>query len=394
VGLSDRVDPSHAPHPTNESERLLFRQVYETLVRADCSGRPMPGLAASWRLDAGRNIWIVTLRQNARFSNNRPVTAMDVVTSWMSAGNGGGNGGELRPEVRRLVRSIMAVDARTLEVDLQSRRADAVITLAHTDLAIAIPVPGSPWRLGTLPLRIDSTGSSVITLSTLFGNTSTRFLVAPGRDSRDLLDQGSDLLLTRDPRTVDYAVTLPQFQISPLPWQRTYVLLTPNRGGAISTFSADERRALAQDAVRGPARAAEGPYWWQSLSDCEIVSPQAPPVPPSTSPRIVYDADDSAARELAERFVGTGKYPRASGLTGDALAQAIRRGNESAYILSLDRRPLDACRDIQVLMDTAVWIDPQFIVPLVDTRFQAIVRQGRSGLITEWDGTLLLETRN
>ena len=58
--------------------------------------------------------------------------------------------------------------------------------------------------------------------------------------------------------------------------------------------------------------------------------------------RIVYDADDSAARELAERFVGIGTYPRASGLTGDALAQALRRGNESAYVLSLDRRPLDA----------------------------------------------------
>ena len=41
-------------------------------------------------------------------------------------------------------------------------------------------------------------------------------------------------------------------------------------------------------------------------------------------------------------------------------------------------------------MNNAGWIDPQTIVPLVDTRLQAIVRRGRSGLNAEWDGTLLL----
>ena len=133
VGLAERVDPAHAPYPTNESERLLFRQLYETLIRADCAGTcdrrawQLPGVSMQCR-----NTWIVTLRPNARFSDNTPVTAADVVSSWMS-----GNGSELRPEVRRLVRSIVAVDDRTLEITLQSRRADAVLALAHTDLAIA-----------------------------------------------------------------------------------------------------------------------------------------------------------------------------------------------------------------------------------------------------------------
>jgi hypothetical protein len=117
-------------------------------------------------------------------------------------------------------------------------------------------------------------------------------------------------------------------------------------------------------------------------------------VTPSATPRIVYDSEDSAARELAERLVGIGKYPRASGLASDALAQALRRGNESAFILSLDRRPLDPCREIHALMDDAGWIDPQSIVPLVDTRLQAVVHRGRSRLNTEWDGTLLLELGN
>src|SRR5262245_5728638 len=44
VALADRIDPANAPYPTNESERLLFRQLYETLVRVDCDGHVAPGL--------------------------------------------------------------------------------------------------------------------------------------------------------------------------------------------------------------------------------------------------------------------------------------------------------------------------------------------------------------
>ena len=356
----------------------------------------MPGLAAFWRLDASRKTWTVALRPDARFSDDTPVTTADVVASWMSSGDGRGNGSELRPQVRRLVQSIVAVDDRTLEITLRSQRADAPLALAHTDLAVAKSVPGSLWPLGTRPAKVDpgvappaSARPSVIMLMRLPVNSDTvRFLVSSGRDSRDLLDQGVDLLVTRDPTTLGYAATLPQFVTTPLPWRRTHVLLTP--AGPARIFSPEERRALAQDAVRGEARGAQGPFWWESLPDCEIPSSKTPPQPPSATRRIIYDADDGAARDLAERLVGIGTYPRAAALTGDALAQALRRGNEAGYILSLDRVPLDACRELQVLLDRAGWIDPQTFVPLVDTRLQAIVRRGRSGMSAEWDGTLLL----
>ena len=36
AALGERVDPVNAPHPSNESERLVFRQLYETLVTVDC----------------------------------------------------------------------------------------------------------------------------------------------------------------------------------------------------------------------------------------------------------------------------------------------------------------------------------------------------------------------
>ena len=103
-------------------------------------------------------------------------------------------------------------------------------------------------------------------------NLSTiRFLVAPG-DPRDLLDDGVDLLLTRDPATLDYAATLPQFQSVPLAWQRIHVLLTPGRSRSSPSLSEDARQVLADDAVRGEAQGARGPFWWQMLPDCEVTS--------------------------------------------------------------------------------------------------------------------------
>src|SRR5207249_5699312 len=277
VGLGERIDPANAPHPSNESERLLFRQLYETLVRVDCNERVGPGLAASWRLDANRSTWIVTLRDKARFSDGTPVTAADVVSDWSIGSSGDG----LRPEVRRLVRAVSALDDRTLEIALRSESGAAPIALAHTDLAIARRVPGSLWPVGTRPARIapdgDSpastgpTGRSVITLILLPADSpsldrpenlfSVRFIIAPGRDPRDLLDQGVDLPLVRDSRALDYAATLPQFVTTPLEWQRTHVLLIPGRARTSPTLSAEAREALAQDAVRGEARGALGPFW-------------------------------------------------------------------------------------------------------------------------------------
>ncbi|MGH7945268.1 MAG: ABC transporter substrate-binding protein, partial [Opitutaceae bacterium] len=409
VALSDPIDPSNAPHPSNESERLLFRQLYETLVRADCNGRVGPGLAASWRLD-GRT-WIVTLRENARFSDGMPVTAADARASWTRDGIGD----ELRPQVSRLVQSIVSVGDRALAITLRTQRVDVPVALAHPDLAITKSVADSPWPLGTRSARITPeghtplTGAATVITVARDNLPAIRFLVDPG-DPRDLLDQGVDLLLTRDPAALDYAATLPQFQSVPLAWQRTHVLLTPGRSRSSPSLSEEARQVLADDAVRGEARGARGPFWWQMLPDCEVaLSP--PRDQSSPTPRIVYDASDEAARDLAERFVGLVRasgpaatafldallpdrprrtYRRATGLTGEALALARRLGTDAGYVMSFDSRPVDPCRDLQALMDGARWLDPETIVPLVETRLQAIVRRGRSGVTAEWDGGLVI----
>jgi hypothetical protein len=411
AALHDRIDPANAPRPSNESERLLFRQLYETLVRVDCHGRIAPGLAVSWRLDADGRTWMVTLRENARFSDDTPVTPADVRTGWTLDGVGD----ELRPHVSRLVQSIVPVDDRVLAVTLRSQGSDAPLALAHPVLAIARPVADVLWPLGTRADRSAAetapsvrAGHSVITV-TRDHRPPIRFLPTPG-DPRDLLDDDVDLLLTRDPATLDYAATLPHFRSVPLEWRHTHVLLMPARSPTSASLSAKARQVLADDAVRGEARGATEPFWWQTLEGCKLASPHPRDLSPPT-PRIVYDAADDAARDLAERLVGLGRvsssaatalldvllpdrprrmFQRAAGLTGEPLALARRRGTDAGYIMAFDRRPLDPCREMEVAMDGARWLDPATIVPLVDTRLQAIVRRGRSGVTAEWDGALLI----
>jgi hypothetical protein len=407
VALAERVDPSHAPHPTNDSERLLFGQIYETLVRVDCHGHPDTGLAASWRLDADGRTWTITLREHARFSDGTRLTAADVRASWSADGTGT----ELRPRVRRLVQSIVPVDERTLAVTLHSR-ADAPIALAHTDLAVARPAAGLTWPLGTRtdraaprPEASAGAGGAVITIERE-RVPPIRFLIGPG-DPRDLLDRNVDLLLTRDRAALDYAMTLSQFRSVPLEWQRTLVLLAPGRAGQSSSLSEETRHAFASDAVRGEARGATGPFWWETLLNCVVSLPQVREGR-VLSPRVLYDTADGAARDVAERLVGLVRAPnppaqlldgllparngrtlqRTAGLPAEALARARRLGNDAGYIAALDRRPLDPCRDAWALTDEIPWLDLQAIVPLVETRLRAIVRKGRGGIVAVWDGGL------
>ena len=401
VGLGDRVDPSNAPRPSNESERIVFRQLYETLATADCRGQAVPGLAASWRLETDGRTWTVTLREDARFSDGTEVTAADVRAAWTRDANGR----ELRPHVGRLVQSIDVAGDRALTIVLRSHRVDAPMALAHPDLAVAKSVAGSPWPLGTRGARIDPGGLTVVRDTF----PSIRFVVAPG-DPRDLLDQGVDLLLTRDPAALGYAATLPQFQSVALAWQRTHVLMTPGRARSSPVLSEEQRQALAADAVRGEARGARAPFWWDTVPDCEL-SPAPRGNKPPPTPRIVYDAGDRAARDLAERLVALGRgsspaatafldalapdrprraFQRATGLRGAALALARRQGADAGYVVAVDNQPIDACRDLQVLMEGSRWLDPVTVVPLIDTRVRAIVRRGRSGVTTEWDGGIVI----
>ena len=330
----------------------------------------------------------------------------DVRASWTR----NGNVDELRPEVNRLIESVVALDDRNVAITLRNPREDLPLALAHPDLAIARAAPDSHWPLGTRSARVtleEETANAATVITVAREDLSTlRCLVAAG-DPRDLLDAAIDLLLTRDPAALDYAATLPHFRFVALPWQRIHVLLTPGRSRSSPLLSEGARQVLADDAVRGEAQGARGPFWWQMLPECEV-TPSRPREQSRPTPRIVYDASDAAARDLAERLVGLARasgparslldailperptYQRSTGLTGAALASARRRGTDAGYVMSIDSRPLDPCRDLHDVVAAAPWLDPDTIVPLVETRLQAIVRRGKSGVTAEWDGGFLI----
>src|SRR5439155_174026 len=132
LAVTDPVDPGHAPLPRNDAERLVFGQLYESLIRVDCQGRPLPGLAAAWE-EAPGDRWAFTLRDNARFWDGAPVSARDVLASW-------------RSHDATLAASLTVTGDRTFTV----AASDAPFQrLADQALAVAKPAPGGGWPIGT-----------------------------------------------------------------------------------------------------------------------------------------------------------------------------------------------------------------------------------------------------
>src|SRR5258708_30287435 len=74
IGLSDAVDPRHAPLARNDAERIVFRHLYETPVRVDCDGHVRPELAAQWEKADGGRRWTFRLRGGAQCSDRAPLT--------------------------------------------------------------------------------------------------------------------------------------------------------------------------------------------------------------------------------------------------------------------------------------------------------------------------------
>src|SRR3989442_8564958 len=212
VAAPGAVDPAHAPIPVTSAERVLFRQLYETLLRVDCEGHLHPALAASWGSSDGGRTWTVTLADGASFWDGVPVSARDVI-GWRGAA------------ITGVADSAVATGDRTMIVRLRQPTPEGPVPLADPGLAIAKKAPGIAWSIGTGRYWVQGTGPELII--TPLGGTRLpviRWRTAAG-DPRDLLDAGIDLLVTDDAGALAYAATRADFASVPLPWDRTYVLL-------------------------------------------------------------------------------------------------------------------------------------------------------------------------
>lgn len=360
IGLTDPVDPRHAPIPHNDAERLVFRHLYETPVRIDCEGRVVPALAQSWVRDDGGRRWTLHLRDNAQFWDGAPVTSRDLVFGRGGAGY-----------------TLGAPETRVVTMTLARQTDEVPLVLGDPGLAIAKPAPDTSWPIGTGAYWATSatTTTQEIRAHSARGDTLV-FRFAASGDARDLLDAGVDLLVTRDRALRDYAATLKDLTVVALPWDRTYVYITAEGGGT--------RFDGLEQAVRADARRAEGDLWWKDLRACGLGQGGAPSAPPAQR-RILYARSDPTARELAGRLAALTRAV-ATARSRDDLRSALAAGNDWGYVVALPRATADPCRAAKDLLPP--W--PATITALVDTRPTAIVRRGVARWTVDQDGTVHL----
>ncbi|KPK80884.1 MAG: hypothetical protein AMS25_08450 [Gemmatimonas sp. SM23_52] len=436
VALLDEVSPAHAPRPRNDAERLLFRHLYETLIRVDCRGRVYPGLAASWSTADGGHGWRFVLRADARFWDGGPVTANDVVWSWQSD--------EQRLDAQAFD-SVSVEDRRTLSVHFERAYPEVPQLFADLRYAVMLSQPGPRWPLGTGPYRIerpiasDEPAHPLMSATPVSDESRPRidFRLASGADVRDLLDDGIDVLITGDPEVLEYVAMRAEFVSVPLTWDRTYVVLAPSRvrslqrgelSGEALQLPPEILDAFARDAVRGEARGHRSPAWWEELAACEPVLERLRALPPAipVAPyrlggprRVAYARGDEVARSLAERIValatrptsaeqaaalgtvipgllGTDEPTRVAALGAYEFELALARGSEFLLVLALPTSALDDCYQLLNLAKRVPWLAvgrlalSATIVPLVDTRRHLIARKGAAAISLDWDGTLVI----
>jgi len=387
VALTEPVEAAHAPVPRNGAERLVFRQLYETLVQVDCQGRVAPGLARAWSAEGGGRRWTFTLREDARFWDGAPVGARDVAASWAARDT-------------TAVASVTVVDERTVTAVLP-RPAETVPPLfADPALAVRKAAPDRGWPIGTGAFWVSTASASADALRAAplapGGGPAILFRQLSEGDLRDALDVPVDLLVTDDVAVLDYAGTRDDLISGPLPWSRTYALLLPARVGSGPQVAPGtlDREGLWR-AVRSEARAATPPYWWEATRGCgaNADEPSPPPRPAPIRRRIAYQRGDPTAQELADRLVALGALGSrvvAVGLSPREFATARQAGNEWAYVVSLPRQVLDPCRTARRLLPTDF---AATVVPLVDVRSHAVVRRGTGRLVVDFDGALRFAPR-
>lgn len=404
VGLTDPVNAGHAPRPRTPAERLLFRQMYETLVRVDCKGHVYSGLAASWAPEAGGRRWRFRIREGARFWDGSAATASDVVASWRLFGHA-----EKPP-----IDSALAVGLRTLVVYLRTPVRD-VGAFADPGLAVARPSSADPFPLGTGPFApVGQRGvedAADLIVQTALGSG----------EGRDFLDEGVDLLLTEDRETLAYAADRPGYRLYPLSWNRTYVLVLPGASAnGISAWAPILGGALAREVVRVDARASTGPApVWGSCGLDRSAAPPLAPADTTTNPAVVihtiaYSSNDGIARALAERLavLAADRLPKGS---DGQLARDVRSsfgepdaidvrgvvpegpGDPSAalagtgYVLSVTSAGLPSCRHGLSQAGGGEFGGGRQVVPLIDVRTTLVARTGRIGAWTDGDGAVVLE---
>jgi hypothetical protein len=379
LSFTDRIDATNAPVPQNEAERFVFRHTTATLVRFDCHGELMPELARSWSRDSSGFVW--TFRLVPEPTGPLSGTAELIVAEWEARRNGG-----IWPWPRIL-------EVRAIGTDSLAVRLDTAFAEVPREFGLPFMAVGYGRYRSDISLQAE-TGPLLELLHLVPRNPNARLPVIRvqtlrrGMDERDLLDlprvgflRPADVLISSDPMVIDYARRKPGFRAVPLPWNRTYVLVTPGRVTLSVGDSNAFRLSLSDDVVRAESRMAAAPGWWAGLN-CPGTMPL---LPMGRQPLVVYPVDDKTARELAERIVALESRPlRTRGLLPDALAASLAGGDATLYVIPVPL-PRAGCRSLPL------WPAAVSVFPLVETRAHALIAADVPPFTIEGDGAIQFE---
>lgn len=424
VAVAHAVDPAHAPAPQNAAERLVFRQLYETLVRIDCDGNVQPALATSWSVDPAGRLWQFRLRPGARFTDGAAVTAATIAEAWSA---------DASSAARAAAGVTGLADGGAGELRVELERPAAAHVFAEPGLAVARAVAGSAWPVGTTTWRADTTPAPRVTrLVTADASAMPRVLeFRDSPDPRAALDGGADVLITADRAVLAYARALGDYGATPLHWSRTYVLATRGRDIAadLTVPPAAALEALATSALRGAARAAEPPFLWRDPG-CAVPAPPRPARPVAAQAgagAIAYERGDADARAIAERLVALAwpaanapawlrallpddydaraTVPTAAGLDRRALLAALSGGNAArphdsplGVVVAVPHTAATICTDMYGAVDVPAYrllLGPAGdwrVTPLVDTRDHIVHRAAAGRIIVDHDGAFVVTT--
>jgi len=400
--VTEPVSPGHAPIPHNASERVVFAQLYETLVQVDCAGRTQPGLAESWTGEEGDTVWIFTLREGARFWDGTRITPGDVRRS-LSA---------------NLDQFVNVLDARRVAIHLPESNARFPKLLAHPSTAISVTRPGWTWPVGSGPSRLRASDPAPLPDLRCLPNLnhpaapawkSLTFHVKPGTDPRDLVATDMDLTLVMDMDEVGFFNDAPGFRSVPLPWNRLYLLVCPpdmNARGADRWIMAAAKMDVGRDVTAISARS------WREImfpaseeDDCPGLGEQPAG---AQSARldwnleaknldrdvIAYPGNDSGAREMAQRLGAlAGGSARTAALPDGSIDFSMQWQMAGAFILPVDQAYPTGCLQMADFLGKATWLQEStldLVRPLGLGRSWLVVHGSLSGIELAYDGTPLL----
>lgn len=363
--LTDSVEPDHAPIPRNISERVVFAQLYETLVQVDCAGNTLPGLAASWTHTENHTEWTFTLREGSRFWDGSSITPADVQKTLAD----------------NLAVTVTVLDDLRLTVRLTSPDPHLPAMLAHPSAAVAVQRPGWRWPVGSGPCRLRASDPAPLPDLTCLPNQnhpdwpawkSLTFRVLPGTDPRDLVATDMDLALVRDMDAAGFFDGAPGFHAVPLPWDRLYLLVCPpemNPHGADRWIKAAARFDAGRDVTAVSARA------WSEIffpaGGIDLCPGLDGPVTDVGSAKLewnlaqknldqnvlVYPEDDPGSREMAHRLGAlTGSPVRTASLPSEGADFALQWQMAGAFVLPLDQQYAFGCQQMATLLSKAAWL--------------------------------------